>query len=82
MNNQFYEQLQELVNMHEKCTSDGEEIFCFKLIKSIIDGEKTISDISESKIKLAQKQLNESFEWFEIIGVSVEYKEELMKVIS
>lgn len=82
MNQEFYEQLLELVDMHDNCTANGEEVFCFKLIKSIIDGEKNKNDISESQRMLAKKQLIESFEWFQILGVSIEYQEELMKVIS
>lgn len=82
MNIEFYEQLKDLVDIHDKCTSNGEEIFCFSLIKKIVDGEVLREDISEEQRLLAKKQLVESFEWFEIIGVTIEYQEELIKIIS
>lgn len=82
MNTSFYEQLKDLVDIHDNCSSNGEEIFCFDLIKKIVDGEVVKEDISEEKLILAQKQLAESFEWFEIIGVTIEYQEELMKIIT
>ena len=82
MNIEFYEQLKDLVDIHSNCTSDGEEIFCFDLIKKIVDGKVSKTDISEEKMLLAQKQLLESLEWFQIIGVKIKYQEELMKIIS
>ena len=82
MSIEFYEQLKDLVDIHDKCTSNGEEIFCFSLIKKIIDGEVLREEISKEQRTLAKKQLVESFEWFDMIGVTVEYQEELMKIIS
>ncbi|MBR4083927.1 MAG: hypothetical protein IKK33_06545 [Lachnospiraceae bacterium] len=82
MNTEFYEQLNDLVDIHNNCTSNGEEIFCFDLIKKIVDGEVLKENINEEQRILAQKQLVESLEWFQIIGVTIEYQEELMKIIS
>lgn len=82
MNTEFYEELEDLVDIHDGCTANGEEIFCFKLIKEILDGNILKTDLHEKQKRLAQKQLIESLEWFQSIGVTVEYKEELMKVIS
>lgn len=81
MNTEFYEQLNDLVDIHNNCTSNGEEIFCFDLIKKIVDGEVLKENIDEEQRILAQKQLVESLEWFQIIGVTIEYQEELMKII-
>jgi len=39
MNTEFYNQLKDLVEIHAKCTANGEDIFCFDLIKKIVDGE-------------------------------------------
>ena len=63
MNTEFYEQLNNLVDIHNNCTSNGEEIFCFDLIKKIVDGEVLKENINEEQRILAQKQLVESFEW-------------------
>ena len=70
------------MDIHNNCTSNGEEIFCFDLIKKIVDGEVLKENISAEQRILAQKQLVESLEWFQIIGVTIEYQEELMKIIS
>lgn len=70
------------MDIHNNCTSNGEKIFCFDLIKKIVDGEVLKENISEEQRILAQKQLVESLEWFQIIGVTIEYQEELMKIIS
>ena len=82
MDKKFYEQLKDLVDIHDNCNSDGQEIFCFDLIKKIVDGEILKENINGDQILRAQKQLKESFEWFQIIGITVEYQEELMKIIS
>lgn len=81
MNAEFYEELKNLVDIHENCTANGEEIFCFKLIKEIVDGKVAKVDISEERRILAQKQLVESLEWFRIIGVTIKYQEELKNII-
>jgi len=82
LNTEFYEQLRDLVDIHDNCIANGEEIFCFKLIKEIVDGKLSKEDLSEERRLLAQKQLVESFEWFHIIGVTIDYQEDLMKIIS
>ena len=64
MNTKFYEQLKDLVDIHDNCTSNGEEIVCFNLIKKIVDDEVLKENISEEQRILAQKQLVESLEWF------------------
>ena len=48
----------------------------------LVDGEILKENISEEQILRAQKQLIESVEWFQIIGITIEYQEELMKIIS
>ena len=70
------------MEIHHNCTSNGEEVFCFELIKKIVDGDVSRENISEEQRLLAKKQLAESFELFEMIGVTVEFQEELMQLIS
>ena len=82
MNVEFYEQLNGLVDVYKNSSSNGEEIICFNLIKDIVDGVVLKDDVRDEKLLLAKKQLAETIELFQIIGVTMEYKEELMKIIS
>ncbi len=82
MDKKIYAELLDLVDIHKNCISDGEEIFCFELIKEIVDGKIVKEEISKSKKVMAQKQLSESWEWLESLGVTIKYKNELENVIN
>lgn len=81
MNTEFYNQLKDLVEIHDKCTANGEDIFCFDLIKKIVDGEVLKENINDEQQVLAYKQLVESLEWFQMIGITIEFQEELLKIL-
>lgn len=77
----MYEAVIDLIEIFENCSVDGEEVWCFKLIKDIIDGKVLVENISENKKKKAQMQINDSFEWLQSIGVTVKYKAEMIALI-
>lgn len=80
MNIEFYKEIEDLVDIHENCLSNGKEIVCFKLIRDIVDGKVLKENVSIAKKKLAQEQLAESLEWLESIGISVKYKEDFINM--
>lgn len=82
MNKEMYEAVIDLTEIFDNCTVNGEEIWCFKLIKDIIDGKVLIETISENKKKLAQMQINDSLEWIQSLGVAIKFKEEILAFIS
>ena len=84
MNQEMYEEVSALVGIFDGCTVDGEDVWCFKLIKDIIDGKVLIETISEDRKKLAQKQINDSFEWLERLGpnIKIRFKEEILALIN
>ena len=82
MNQEMYEAVIDLIEIFDNCTVNGEEVWCFKLIKDIIDGKILIETITENKKKLAQMQINDSLEWIQSLGVTIKYKEELLAFIN
>ena len=84
MNQEMYEEVMDLVGIFDGCTVDGEDVWCFKLIKDIIDGKVLIETISENRKKLAQMQINDSFEWLESLGpnIVIRFKEEILALIN
>lgn len=78
----LYESVESLVEIFDNCDADGERVICFELIKEILDGKKNKEDISESKKKLAQKQLLNSMNWLDSLGVETKFQEEFMNIIN
>lgn len=82
MEQEIYEAVMDLIEIFDNCTVNGEEVWCFKLIKDIIDGKVLIETINENKKMLAQMQINDSFEWIQSLGVTIKFKEEILALIN
>lgn len=82
MNQEMYEAVIDLIEIFDDCTVNGEDVWCFKLIKDIIDGKVLIETISENRRKLAQMQINDSLEWLQSLGVTIKFKEEILALIN
>ena len=82
MNQEMYEAVIDLIEIFDDCTVNGEDVWCFKLIKDIIDGKVLIETISENRRKLAQMQINDSLEWIQSLGVTIKFKEEILAFIN
>ena len=82
MNQEMYEAVIDLIEIFDDCTVNGEDVWCFKLIKDIVDGKVLIETISENRRKLAQMQINDSFEWIQSLGVTIKFKEEILALIN
>ena len=82
MNQEMYEAVIDLIEIFDNCTVNGEDVWCFKLIKDIIDGKVLIETISENRRKLAQMQINDSWEWLQSLGVTIKFKEEILALIN
>lgn len=82
MNKELYEAVVDLTEIFDNCTVNGEEVWCFKLIKNIIDGKTLIETVSENRKNLAQMQINDSLEWIQSLGVTIKFKEEILELIN
>ena len=82
MNQEMYEAVIDLIEIFDNCTVNGEDVWCFKLIKDIIDGKVLIETISENRRKLAQMQINDSLEWLLSLGITIKFKEEILALIN
>lgn len=82
MEQEIYEAVMDLIEIFDNCTVNGEEVWCFKLIKDIIDGKVLIETMNENKKMLAQMQINDSFEWIQSLGVTIKFKEEILALIN
>ncbi|MBQ4522051.1 MAG: hypothetical protein IJA10_03765 [Lachnospiraceae bacterium] len=82
MNQEAYQELLDLIEIFHNCTNvEGIEIWCFKFIKKIVDGEVLEEKISEEIRLLAKEQFDESMEWLHSMRVKVDYLEELRAFI-
>lgn len=82
MNQEMYEAVIDLIEIFDNCTVNGEDVWCFKLIKDIIDGKVLAQTISENRRKLAQMQINDSLEWLLSLGITIKFKEEILALIN
>ena len=81
MNAEVYQALSDLVDIFNNCTANGQEVFCFELIKDIAEGKIKKESITEEKKIIARKQLDESMEWLQSLGVKTKYQQELKEFI-
>lgn len=78
----MYEELNDLIELfHNIYTPEGERTFCFELVKQIIDGAVKKADIPENERIHALKLMEESFEWFWIIGGTTQHHEEILNYL-
>lgn len=71
MDEKDYEILCDLVEFFENSKLDGEEIFCFALIKKMIDEEILVECIKENMRIVAKKQMEKVEEYFQCFNFSV-----------
>lgn len=77
-----YQALMDLVEIFDNSIIEGEEVWCFKLIKEIVDGQVLREDICARKRILAEEQLCKAIDWLRSLGVVIEYQNELLAVIN
>ena len=71
MDEQQYQELEDLIGIFDGMFFDDEEVQCFKFIKDIVDSEFDTDYIKKERKELVGKQLNESFEWLESLNVNI-----------
>ncbi|MCI8973844.1 MAG: hypothetical protein HFH79_09685 [Lachnospiraceae bacterium] len=71
---QQYQELEELIEIFKGMFFDKEEVQCFSFIKDIVDREYDTNDISKEKKEKIYIQLIEAFEWVESLNGKIEYK--------
>lgn len=82
MNQESYQALLDLIEIFHSCRDgEGTEIWCFKFIKKIVDGEILKENVSEKTKILAKKQFDVCIEWLRSIYVKVDCEEELRGII-
>ena len=74
MDEQQYQELEDLIEIFKGMFFDKEEVQCFSFIKDIVDREYDTNDISKEKKEKIYIQLIEAFEWVESLNGKIEYK--------
>ena len=78
MDEQQYQELEDLIGIFDGMFFDDEEVQCFKFIKDIVDSEFDTDYIKKERKELVGKQLNESFDWLEILNVNIKNKDKFL----
>ena len=78
MDEQQYQELEDLIGIFDGMIFDDEEVQCFKFIKDIVDREFDTDYIKKEKKELLEKKLHESFEWLESLNVNIKNKDKLL----
>ena len=78
MDEQQYQELEDLIGIFDGMFFDDEEVQCFKFIKDIVDREFDTDYINKERKELMGKQLNESFEWLESLNVNIKNKDKFL----
>ena len=78
MNPDIYKAVVDLIDIFANSTIDGEKVICYEIIKGIIDGNILKEKISPNEKITVNKQIIDSLEWLEGLGVTTKYKEEIM----
>ena len=74
MDEQQYQELDDLIDIFKDMFFDKEEVQCFSFIKEIVDSRYDTDYIPKEKKEKMQIQLIEAFEWIESLNGNVEYK--------
>lgn len=74
MDEQQYQELEDLIEIFKGMFFDKEEVQCFSFIKDIVDREYDTNDIPKEKKEKIYIQLIEAFEWVESLNGKIEYK--------
>ena len=78
MDEQQYQELEDLIDIFDGMFFDDVEVQCFKFIKEIVNIEFDTDYIKKEKKELLEKQLHESFEWLESLNVNIKNKDKLL----
>ena len=78
MDEQQYQELEDLIGIFDGMFFDDEEVQCFKFIKDIVDREFDTDYINKERKELMGKQLNESFEWLKSLNVNIKNKDKFL----
>ena len=78
MDEQQYQELEDLIDIFDGMFFDDVEVQCFKFIKEIVNSEFDTDYIKKEKKELLEKQLHESFEWLESLNVNIKNKDKLL----
>ncbi len=81
MDEQQYQELEDLIGIFDGMFFDDEEVQCFKFIKDIVDREFDTDHINKERKELVGKQLHESFEWLESLNINIKNKPELFTTL-
>lgn len=74
MDEQQYQELDDLIDIFKDMFFDKEEVQCFSFIKEIVDSKYDTNNIPKEKKEKMQIQLMEAFEWVESLNGKIEYK--------
>ena len=78
MDEQQYQELEDLIGIFDGMFFDDEEVQCFKFIKDIVDREFDTDHINKERKELVGKQLHESFEWLESLNINIKNKDKFL----
>lgn len=75
MDEQQYQELEDLIDIFKGMFFDKEEVQCFSFMKEIVDRKYDTNNIPKEKKEKMQIQLIEAFEWVESLNGRIEYKD-------
>lgn len=78
MDEQQYQELEDLLGIFDGMLLDDEEVQCFEFIKEIVDSGFDTDYIEKEKKEFVVKQLNESFGWLESLNVNIKNKNKFL----
>ncbi len=78
MDEQQYQELEDLIGIFDGMFFDDEEVQCFKFIKDIVDREFDTDYINVERKELVGKQLHKSFEWLESLNINIKNKDKFL----
>lgn len=75
---QQYQELEDLVDIFDGMFFDNEEVQCFRLIKEIVDNKFDTNNIERERKKIMEKQLRESIEWLKCLNVNIKNEDKFL----
>lgn len=82
MDEQQYQELEDLIGIFDGMFFDDKEVQCFKLIKDIVDRKFDTDYINKERKELVRRQLSESFEWLESLNINIKNKDKFLSYFS
>jgi hypothetical protein len=78
MEEQQFEELENLAVIFEGCFSDGEKVQCFDFLKEIAENKYDMEKIPQDMKEKMRMQMIDAFEWLECLNVKIKYKDEFL----